>query len=206
MLDLSRLPGVLCVFWSARWMRSINRGRLKGCCWCEHQIFLALWLLQCCWFSFLTCSACDWCNALYQPFHTPGQTGFFLGEKKYWHEGWSSALNCVNACLQKYHLSWVQGSCNSINGLCWWQKPQQESSSVTRALTWKYNCNSCRFAESSFNINVEHAWYYWNAFEALKTRSICRLRLGSQRKQSDLLLWPLTAVVSWISPTYSWMQ
>lgn len=140
---------------------------------------------------FFTCSACDWYNALYQPFHTPGQRGFFLEEEEYCSEGWSSALNCVNACLHKHHLSWVQGSCNSINGLCWWQKPQQESSSVTGALTWKYNCNSCRFSESSFNINVEHAWYYWNAFEALKTKSICRLRLESQRKQLDLLLWPL---------------
>lgn len=124
-----------------------------------------------------TCSASDWYNALYQAFCAAGRTGFFLEEWKYWCEGWSSALNCVNACLQKYHLSWVQGSCNSINGLCWWQKPQQESSSVTWALTWKYNCNLCRFSESSFNINVEHAWYYWNTFEVLKTKSICTLRL-----------------------------
>lgn len=158
-------------------MRSINRSRLQWCCWCEHLIFLPLWLLQCCRFSFLpVVPVIDTMHCI-GLFYAAGQTGFFLEEWKYWREGWSSALNCVNACLQKYHLSWVQGSCNSFNGLCWWQKPQQESSNVTRAFTWKYNCNSCRFSESSFNINVEHAWYYWNAFEALKTKSICTPRL-----------------------------
>jgi len=46
----------------------------------------------------------------------------------------------------------VQDSCNSINGLCWWQKLWQESSTVTRALTWKCNPNLWRFLKALFLI------------------------------------------------------
>lgn len=50
----------------------------------------------------------------------------------------------MNFCTQLFtemHLSCVRGSCNSINGLCWWQKPRQESSRVTSALMWRCNTN-----------------------------------------------------------------
>lgn len=126
--------------------------------------FVALAMLLVFLFAY---SVYDWYYVLCQAFYTPGRTKFFPEEKKYWPEGWTFALNCVNHCLRKYHLSCVQDSRNSINGLCWWQKPQQESSSVTSALTWQCNPKS-----SFFNINVEHVSYCWNAFEPLKPKSI----------------------------------